>query len=301
LSEHLHLNPPEGSCALPTHTPGEIRSLVDLEPDHPGFRDRAYRARRNQIAEIAQSYVQGTPVPEADYSAEEHATWHTILTLLRPQHEEHVAEPILVLQRALPLPRHHIPQLAFVNDRLKPRTGMRMEPVMGLVRVRTFLSRLAKGVFPSTQYIRHHSRPLYTPEPDIVHELIGHMASLAHPGVAEANRSLGRAALDASESELERLEYVYWYVLEFGLCEERGAIKAVGAGLLSSAGELSGIEKFPTLLDWDLDQIAQTPYDPTRIQPTLFVAPSFDRLLSDLVHWIERGAWRDAETARRSG
>ncbi len=286
---------------MPIPIPSEIRSLVDLDPDHPGFRDPAYRARRNQIAEIAHNYVRGAPVPDVAYSNKEHATWHTILNRLRPQHEEHVAEPILVLQRALPLPRHHIPQLAFVNDRLEPRTGMRMEPVMGLVRIRTFLSRLARGVFPSTQYIRHHSRPLYTPEPDIVHELIGHMASLAHPGIAEANRWMGHAALDANEAELLRLEYVYWYVLEFGLCEQRGTIKAVGAGLLSSAGELSGIEKHPKLMDWDLDQIAQTPYDPTHVQPKLFVAPSFERLLSDLVAWIERGAWRDAETATCSG
>jgi phenylalanine-4-hydroxylase len=170
-----------------------------------------------------------------------------------------------------------------------------MEPVMGLVKVRTFLSHLAKGVFPSTQYIRHHSRPLYTPEPDIVHELIGHMASLAHPGVAEANRWLGRAAVKASERELIRLEYVYWYALEFGLCEQRGEIKAVGAGLLSSAGELSTISSGPELLDWDLDRIADTPYNPTCTQPKLFVAPSFDRLLSDLTSWVERGAWRDRE------
>ena len=275
--------------------PDQIRSLVELEPDHPGFKDAHYRTRRNEIAEIAQNYQSGAPIPEANYTDDEHLGWHQILSLLRPQHEEHVCDPILSLQRTLPLPRHHIPQLNFVNERLEPRTGMRMEPVMGLVKVRTFLSHLAKGVFPSTQYIRHHSRPLYTPEPDIVHELIGHMASLAHPGVAEANRWLGRAAVKASERELIRLEYVYWYALEFGLCEQRGEIKAVGAGLLSSAGELSTISSGPELLDWDLDRIADTPYNPTCTQPKLFVAPSFDRLLSDLTSWVERGAWRDRE------
>ena len=211
--------------------------------------------------------------------------------MLRPEHEAFVAEPILVLQRELPLPRHHIPQLSFVNQRLKTHTGMRMEPVMGLVEVRGFLSRLAEGVFPSTQYIRHYSRPLYTPEPDIVHELIGHMASLAHPKVAEANRCMGRAARVASESELRRLEHVYWYVLEFGLCEQAGEIKAVGAGLLSSAGELSSILAGPKLCPWDLNQIAETSYDPTRMQPQLFVAPSFDQLLDDLIHWVKEGEW----------
>ena len=164
---------------------------------------------------------------------------------------------------------------------------------MGLVKVRTFLSLLGDGVFPSTQYIRHHSRPLYTPEPDVVHELIGHMASLAHPGIADANRTMGRAARDASETELARLEHVYWYALEFGLCEQGGDLKAVGAGLLSSAGELGAIEDGPELRGWDLDAIAATPYDPTRMQPHLFVAPSFDRLTHDVIEWVRQGSWRD--------
>lgn len=271
----------------------DVRSLVELAPDHPGFRDPEYRARRDLIACIARDHSQGNPVPDAPYTEEEHVAWRDILHLLRPQHEDYVAEPILVMQRKLPLPRYQIPQLAFVNERLQPRTGMRMEPVMGLVKVRTFLSLLGDGVFPSTQYIRHASRPLYTPEPDIVHELIGHLASLAIPSIAEANRVMGRAAWDATDQELQRLEYVYWYALEFGLCVQDGEVKAVGAGLLSSAGELSTIGRGPELRDWDLDAIAETPYDPTRMQPHLFVAPSFDRLLSDVVAWVERGAWRD--------
>ncbi|MCO4773586.1 MAG: phenylalanine 4-monooxygenase [Deltaproteobacteria bacterium] len=272
----------------------DVRDLVELDPDHPGFKDPEYRARRDLIARIALDYTAGEDVPVAPYSAEEHDVWRQILALLRPQHEEHVCEPILVMQRKLPLPRYQIPQLAFVNERLSPRSGMRMEPVMGLVKVRTFLTLLAQGIFPSTQYIRHHSRPHYTPEPDVVHELIGHMASLAHRGIAEANKCMGRAALAASETELARLEHVYWYVLEFGLCEQNGKLKAVGAGLLSSSGELAAIEDGPELRGWDLDVIAQTPYDPTRMQPHLFVAPSFDRLLGDLVTWVGQGSWRDS-------
>ncbi len=279
---------------MTTHNPAaDVRDLVDLDPDHPGFKDQNYRSRRDLIARIAFEHVRGDLIADAPYSDQEHEVWRRILLLLRPQHEEHVAEPILVMQRKLPLPRYQIPQLSFVNERLRPRTGMRMEPVMGLVKVRTFLSLLASGVFPSTQYIRHHSRPLYTPEPDIVHELIGHMASLAIPEIAEANRRMGRAAIAANDVELRRLEHVYWYVLEFGLCEQGGEIKAVGAGLLSSAGELSSAAHVPELRPWDLDAIADTPYDPTRMQPHLFVAPSFDRLLSDLIDWVETGAWRD--------
>jgi phenylalanine-4-hydroxylase len=167
-----------------------------------------------------------------------------------------------------------------------------MEPVMGLVRARTFLSALGREVFLSTQYIRHHSRPLYTPEPDIVHELVGHAASLAHPRLAEVNTCIGKAVDSADDSELLRLERVYWYSLEFGLVLEEGSVKALGAGLLSSAGELAQIESGPELRSWDLDAIAETPYDPTDMQPQLYVAPSFERLTSDIEDWVESGGWR---------
>jgi phenylalanine-4-hydroxylase len=178
-----------------------------------------------------------------------------------------------------------------------------MEPVMGLVRARTFLSALGRQVFLSTQYIRHHSRPLYTPEPDIIHELIGHAASLAHPRVAAVNACMGRATDLADEAELLRLERVYWYTLEFGLVEEAGAVKAFGAGLLSSAGELEQIECGPELRPWDLGAIAETPYDPSDMQPQLYVAPSFDRLLGDIEDWVESGAWarRPHRVSRAAG
>jgi len=281
------------AAVLPQSPAADVRDLVQLGREHPGFQDAEYRARRDLIAQIALRHSSGQPVPEAPYTQQEHDVWRDILQLLRPEHEKHVCEPILAMQRRFPLPRYGIPQLAFVNARLTPRSGMRMEPVMGLVNVRTFLSHLSSGVFLSTQYIRHHSRPLYTPEPDIVHELIGHMAPLSHPGIAEANRWMGRAAVTATETELQRLEHVYWYVLEFGLLEEGGELKALGAGLLSSAGELAAIEDGPVLRGWDLDVIAATPYDPTCMQPHLFVAPSFARLLDDVVEWVRRGAWRD--------
>ncbi len=281
----------------PRNPAADVRDLVDLDPDHPGFKDAGYRARRDTIARIALSHEPGAPVPDAPYTDEEHAVWRSILQLLRPVHEAHVCRELLAMQRTFPLPRYRIPQLAFVNRRLTRRSGMRLEPVMGLVQVRTFLSFLSADTFLSTQYIRHHSRPLYTPEPDVVHELIGHAASLAHPALADANRWMGRAAVAANDRELRRLEHVYWYVLEFGLVEQEGALKAVGAGLLSSAGECAGIEHGPELRGWDLDAIAETPYDPTRMQPHLFVAPSFDRMLSDLEDWVRRGAWRDKPAA----
>ena len=268
-----------------------IRELVRLNPDHPGFHDPTYRERRNVIAGIALDYRTGDPVPRAHYTDEEHGVWRQICQLLEPLHQRFVCRPLVDQTAAFPLDLVDVPQLVDLNCRLSAATGFRMEPVGGLVAARSFLEALGRGVFLSTQYIRHHSRPLYTPEPDIVHELIGHAATLAHPRIAAVSRAFGRAVELADDEQAERIERVYWYTLEFGLVEEKGQARAFGAGLLSSAGELAQINEGPALLEWDLDAIAETPYDPTRMQPHLFVAPSFDRMLDDLEAWLLTEQW----------
>ena len=270
-----------------------IADLVVLDPEHPGFRDPVYRARRNEIAKIALEYQEGDRVPAAPYTEEEHAVWHQVWSQLAPAHDSHVCGALNDMQAALPLDRVRIPQLSALNQVLMVSTGYRMEPVAGLVVARNFLAKLGRRIFLSTQYIRHFSKPMYTPEPDIIHELIGHAASLAHPGVAEVNQAMGILAQRCSETEMARIESVYWYTMEFGVAMERGEVHAVGAGLLSSIGELQQIRNGPTLLDWDLNLMACTPYDPTDYQPQLFVAPSFGRMLADIMAWLDKGGWRD--------
>ena len=261
--------------------------MVRLDPDHPGFRDEAYRARRLQIARIALEYEPGKPVPEAAYSVDEHEVWRVVHEQLFPLHRQMACQEIVDLQAVLPLDTHPIPQLEFLNQKSSATSGFRMEPVAGLVNARTFMRYLGRQIFLSTQYIRHHSRPLYTPEPDVIHELVGHAATLVHPAIAELSRVLGVAAEVANDLEMTRLDRVYWFTLEFGIVQERGANKAFGAGLLSSVDELSNYETVAELRPWNLDQMAETHFDPTDYQRTLFVAPSFTQLICDVTSGFE--------------
>jgi len=260
--------------------------LVTLDRDHPGFRDVGYRARRDAIAQVALAHRAGEPVSDVEYAEEEHATWAEVWALLWPLHKARVCRALVEVQLRLALPRAHIPQLSALNPALEAATGFSMEPVAGLVSPRIFLERLAKRSFLSTQYIRHYSRPLYTPEPDVIHELAGHAASLTHPGIAALSQRFGEAALRADPTRLQRIINLYWYTLEFGALEEDGALKAYGAGLLSSVGELSRFDTEAELRGWDVDRIADTDFDPTDYQPQVYVAPSFDRMLSDLTDWL---------------
>lgn len=264
---------------------GGAGNLVQLDQDHPGFRDAAYRARRDLIAQLALDY-DGGPVPEVPYTEEEHAVWQQVWQALDPLHQRWAPRGFLILHHRLGLDRTRIPQYQPLNARLHAVCGFRMLPVAGLIQPRTFLSYLADGVFLGTQYIRHYTRPLYTPEPDVVHELIGHAASFTHPMIVELNRAFGRAARVADDEGVQRLERAYWWTMEFGALREDGEVKAFGAGLLSSFGELGSFADRAELRPFDLPRMAATGYDPTDYQPVIHVADSWEEMYYDLAEWL---------------
>src|SRR5436190_1268484 len=264
------------------------KSLVKLDPDHPGFKDPEYRARRNHIAEIALSYQPGAEIPAAPYTAEEHWVWQTIWKALGPAHRAHACKEYRDCIRRLNLDTDRIPQLSQVTEKVEALSGFRLEPVAGLVEPRVFLESLAKGVFLCTQYIRHHSTPLYTPEPDVAHEIIGHAVTLASPRLAELNRLFGEAVRRTTNAaDLDRLARVYWFTVEFGVLREDGVVKAFGTGLLSSAGELEEMHK-AELRPLDIEVASKYDYDPTHYQAILFCAESFDQMESDLREFLLR-------------
>jgi phenylalanine-4-hydroxylase len=242
------------------------RDLVQLDPDHPGFRDTGYRARRNEIARLALRY-QGGEVPPVGYK-------YACIQYLEGAEE-------------LRLDREAVPQFVHVNAALGRATGFSLRPVSGLVGDRTFLGYLARDCFLATQYMRHPSRPLYTPEPDVVHELIGHAPTFCEPAFARLNRAFGRAAERVDAETLAQVARLYWYTLEFGVCRERGRVRAFGAGLLSSFGELGEFERRAELREFDLAAMIGTPYDPTDYQKVLFVAPSFAEMADRVCEWLD--------------
>jgi phenylalanine-4-hydroxylase len=263
-------------------TPSDRNRVVQLSPDHPGFRDLAYRARRNRIAQLALDYRPGDPIPEAPYTPEEHEVWTAVWEALGPAHAAHACSEYLDAVRKLDFACDRIPQLQEVNKKVQAISGFRLEPVAGLVEPRVFLESLASGVFLCTQYIRHHSTPLYTPEPDVVHEIVGHAGTLASTRLAELNRLFGKAVKRTTSREaLNRLSRVYWFTIEFGVLRENGSLKAYGTGLLSSAGELAEMSQ-AEMRPLDPEAASRQEYDPTHFQPILFCAESFDTMYQTL-------------------
>ena len=261
--------------------------LVQLDRDHPGFRDLAYRHRRDAIAHLADTHRAGEPPPFVTYTDEEQQVWRTALQSLAPLHARYACPSYREGWQVAQLPLDRVPQLNEVGARLLATQGFHYEPVAGLVPPREFLERLADRWFPATQYMRHHSMPLYTPEPDVIHELVGHAPLLATKAHADANVLFGHATRACADDVVEGLIRLYWYALEFGLAREDGQVRAVGAGLLSSFGELGRFEAKARLLPFDVAVIERTPFDPTAYQTTLFVADSEQAMLDALRRRLE--------------
>jgi phenylalanine-4-hydroxylase len=250
-----------------------------LPLDHPGRSDEEYLARRAAIAAVASAYVAGQPIPVVDYVPEEHALWALVARELRVKHEKYACAEYLTATDRLALPTDRVPQLGQVTGRLQWLTGFRLEPVPGLVPTRTFYGALAERRFLSTQYMRHHSVPFYTPEPDIVHELVGHANMLASPMFAALYQAAGQASRRATTAAaLEFFSRVFWFTLEFGVLWESGELRTYGAGLLSSFGELEVFREAQTR-PLDIAKMGTLDYDITHYQPVLFAGASFNEIV----------------------
>lgn len=216
----------------------------------------------------------------AGYTHEDQSVWRELYS----RQEDHLAANAsrvwLSGARAIGLTREAIPDLSRVNAHLRSLTGWQSRAVPGYVAARPFFSCLARREFPTTVVIRPMARIDYLPEPDIFHDVFGHVPLHADPAFAEFLQDYGSAALVAGAEHTERLARLFWYTVEFGLIREAGSLKVYGAGLISSPGESRHCLTSPEVdrRDFDLEVACSTPFEIDHYQPTLFVLDSFDQL-----------------------
>jgi phenylalanine-4-hydroxylase len=267
----------EGQLYSPVTADGD-EVTVHLADDHPGAGDPEYRARRNDIAALALAWEPGTPVPDVRYTDAEQEVWRTVSRELAPKHERLAIREFVEARDVLDLPTEEVPSLDLVSERLRPVTGFGYLPAAGLVPLREFYGSLSDRLFHSTQYVRHPAMPLYTPEPDIIHEVIGHGHLLATPTFSELHRLTGEATHRLQdEDNLRFLSKVFWFTVEFGVVVEEGELRAYGAGILSSYGEIDEFREMEHR-PLDLAEMGTADYDITKYQPVLYRAESMDEI-----------------------
>jgi phenylalanine-4-hydroxylase len=218
----------------------------------------------------------------AAYTPEQHAIWSELVSRRMPQLREHACAAYLEGFEQIGLQVDRLPDLSAVSARLQPRTGWSSTPVSGFLPANAFFEMLAARKFPTTTWIRGREALEYTPEPDIFHDVFGHVPMHAHPVFADFLEHYGKvcAALTSAE-DLERMGRLFWFTVEFGVIREAGAVKVYGSGLVSSHGECtrvvehgSGVE----VRDFDLEKVLHEPVDTGQMQSVLYAIESFEQL-----------------------
>lgn len=258
---------------------------VELDADHPGFRDEEYRQRRDFIAKESEKYNGSIEsIPVIVYTNKEKNVWRYAYSIIVDLAVEYAYSEHLEGLRELGIVAEEVPQLRYITEIMHRKTGFHMVPVKGLIPGKEFLRSFAEGFFYSTQYLRHHTVPGFTPEPDIIHDVLGHASGLYSQTISRIQKVIGQAATRTDDPDkLKQLDRIYWYVIEYGMIKEHGKIKTFGAGNLSSFIDIKrSVETTEDHLPFDISVIAKTDYDPTITQHKLFVGESFDSIYNEV-------------------
>ena len=272
-------------------TPPDVTEL-ELEPGHPGLGDQGYVERRRALFALCRKHrLENLGPPLIDYTAEETRIWREVSPKLDELHAKYACDVYLAGKHALAIGRDEIPQLRHLSDRLRKETQMHLIPAEGALPYRTFYEYIAARGFPVTQFIRHGSHPEFTPEPDMIHDCLGHVPSLMNRDYAETLTLIGKAVATTDRGEqVLALKRFSWFSIEFGLIQEASQTKVFGAGILSSTGEIpnslfsSDVKREPFVTE----TVINTDYDPSRMQDHLFIAPSMTFLRSELESLVKR-------------
>ena len=216
------------------------------------------------------------------YTPEQHAIWSELVSRRMPQLEQHACAEYLDGFQQIGLKVDSLPKLKDVSARLQPRTGWSSTPVSGFLPADAFFEMLAARMFPTTTWIRSRESMEYTPEPDIFHDVFGHVPMHAHPVFGDFLEHYGKVCAGlTNQQDLERMGRLFWFTVEFGVIRERGAIKVYGSGLISSHGECTHVIARDTGLeirDFNLDQVLDTVVDVSKMQPVLYAIESFEQI-----------------------
>jgi phenylalanine-4-hydroxylase len=272
-------------------TPPDATEL-ELEPGHPGLGDEGYVRRRKELFALCRRHrLEELGPPLIDYTPEETRIWREVSPQLDELHVQHACQHYLKGKRALAITQDEIPQLRHLSDRLRQVTNMHLVPAEGALPYRTFYQYIGERGFPVTQFIRHGSHPEFTPEPDMIHDCLGHVPHLMNQDYAELLTLIGKAVSTTTRGEqVLALKRFSWFSIEFGLIEEAGRTKVFGAGILSSTGEIPyalfspGVTRQPFVTD----VVINTDYDPSRMQDRLFIAPALPFLRRELEGLVRR-------------
>jgi len=244
------------------------------------------------------------------YSEENQETWRKLYARLRPRWDRYANEHFLKGIRNLALDPDRIPHLSEVNRFLSPLTGFQAKAVSGYVPAFVFFDCLRKRTFPTTITIRRSDKLDYLPEPDIFHDVAGHVPMHTDKNFAEALVRFGECAHTAAQmaagirgpdtrvhyltSVIKAMARFFWFTIEFGLMRGADGLKVYGSGLLSSYGEIAHaieapeVQRYPIQLEWAINQS----FEINHYQPLLFVVDSFDHLFSlvdQLEGWMKAG------------
>jgi phenylalanine-4-hydroxylase len=214
------------------------------------------------------------------YTSEQHAVWAELVDRVYPELEKHAAREYLEGFEIIGLQRECLPHLGEISARLEPRTGWNSTPVSGFLPAPAFFEMLASRRFPTTTWLRNRESLEYTPEPDIFHDVFGHVPMHAHAVFAEFLEHYGRVCARTSNGAvLEKLGRLFWYTVEFGVIRQDGEIKVYGSGLISSHGECRNVmEGHCAIHDFSLDEVLQTPVKVDELHKLLFAVESFEQI-----------------------
>lgn len=221
-----------------------------------------------------------------DYTAEDHAVWRTLFERQTALLPGRACDAFVAGMRDLPMSADHIPDFEQVNRTLQARTGWRLVAVPGLVPDEVFFEHLAKRRFPVGRFIRQAKQLDYLQEPDVFHDVFGHVPMLMHPVMADFIQAYGVGGLKAQRlGALQLLARVYWYTVEFGLVRQGSELRLFGAGIASSRTESVFCldDPSPHRIGFDLHRVMRTNYRIDDFQESYFVLDSLD----DLLHLAE--------------